>query len=58
MLFMLFRKLIFLLLGVGLIILGIALKNFIIVLVGICLFLLYLFTKKWKRRKKKNKKRR
>lgn len=58
MFLILFRRLIFLLLGVGLIILGITLKNFVIILIGVCALLLFLFTKKWKRRKKKNKKKR
>lgn len=57
MFFIIFRKLIFLLLGIGLLILGIALKNFLIALGGVCLLLLYLMTRKWKRRKRKHKKR-
>lgn len=57
MFLILFRRLIFLLLGIGILILGAVLKNFIIILVGICLLILFLLTKKWKRRKKKNKKR-
>ena len=57
MFLILFRRLIFLLLGIGILILGAVLKNFIIILAGVCLLILFLLKKKWKRRKKKNKKR-
>ena len=52
----LFRRLILLLGGVVLLILGLTLPNIFLIIGGICLLVFYLLTKKWKGFKRKKKK--